>query len=107
MRLSADRCAGRLNRAACSGVGRNQHTQGIAVGEIPEGFQRGRVVLGATRRAAVGLAVTCPDQALVCPGQYCDCLGICAVAGDRAPVVSAGARQIGQQFGIAGMRFGS
>ncbi len=69
-----------------------QHPQGVAVGEVLEGLERGRVVLAQRAAQRVGLPVTRPDQALVCPGQYFDRLGISAVAGDRAMVVSVAAR---------------
>ena len=41
------------------------------------------------------------------PGQHFDRLGIGAVASDAAVVVPVGAYQIGQQFGVAGIGFGS
>ena len=39
-------------------------------------------------------------------GEHLDRLGLGAVAGDAAMVVPIGAHQIGQQFGIAGIRLG-
>jgi hypothetical protein len=41
----------------------------------------------------------------VCPREHLDRLGIGAVAGDGPVVVPVGAHQIGQQFGIASIRF--
>ena len=77
------------------------------MGEVLEGFQRGRVVLAQRTAQRVGLPGTRPDQTLVGAGQHLDRLRIGAVAGDPAMVVSVGAHQIGQQFGIAGVGFGA
>ena len=46
-----------------------------------------------------------PHQTLVSPGQDLDRLDVWAVAGDREVVVPVGADQVGQYFGVAGIRF--
>ena len=106
-RLSADWIAGRPRWAALLG-GRcaPQHPQGIAVGQVLEGHQCGRVVLAQRAAQRVGVAGACPDQALMGPGEHLDRLRVETVAGDRAMVVPIGADQIGQQFGIGGIGFG-
>ena len=84
-----------------------EHPQRIAVGQVLERLQRGRVVLTQCRAQRVGVPRACPDQALMSPGQYLDRVRLEAVAGDRAMVVPVGAHQIGQQFGIGGIGFGA
>ena len=93
--------------ALLGGRGATQHPQGIAVGQVLEGLQRGRVVLAQRAAQRVGVPGACPDQVLMCPGEHLDRLRVGAVAGDRAMVVPVGADQIGQQFGVAGIGFGA
>src|SRR6478672_8450229 len=74
---------GPLLRGRCA----PQHPQGIAVGEVLEGQQGGRVVLAQRAAHRVGVAGACPDQALMGPGEHLDRLRVETVAGDRAMVV--------------------
>src|ERR1700694_3818953 len=98
-RLSAEWIAARLRWAPCFG-GRcaAQDAQGVAVGEVLEGHQGGRVVLAQRTAQGVGVPRAGPDQVLVGPGEHLDRLNIGTVAGDPAAVVPIGAYQIGQQF---------
>ena len=59
-----------------------EHSQRVAVGEVLEGLQRGRVVLAQRVTQGVGVPGTRPDQALMRPGEHLDRLRVGAVAGD-------------------------
>ena len=82
-----------------------QNGQGIAVVQVVEGLQRYRVVLAQCRAQCVGVPGAGLDRVLVSPGEHLDRLGLGAVAGHRAVVVSVGADQVGQQLGIARIGF--
>jgi hypothetical protein len=63
------------------GKGASQYPEGVAVRQIVEGHQRGRVVLPQRRAQGVGVPRAGPNQALVCSGEHLDRLGVGAVAG--------------------------
>lgn len=75
--------------------------------QIVERLQCTWVVLPQCRAQRVGVLVAGPDQILMRPGQHFDSLGIGGVTSNTAVVVSIGADQIGQQFGVGGIGLGS
>lgn len=96
-----DRQPGALSRGRCLGQDRER----IAVREIIEGHQRGRVVLTQRVAQPVGVPVAGPDQVLMPPRHNLHPLPLRTVPGDRPVVVPVGAHQIGQDLGIPGIDF--
>ena len=79
----------------CPGIG---SPEGVAVGQVLEGFQGARVVLAQRVAQCIDMAVTGPNQPLMGPCEHLDRLGVGAVAGNRAVVVPVRAHQIGQHL---------
>ena len=97
---------GQAQPGALLGAGARPSTaKGVAVGEVLEGHQGGRVVLAQRAAQGVGVPSACPDRVLMGPGENLDRFRIGTVAGDWVVVVPVGAYQIGQQLGVGGIGF--
>ena len=94
-------------RGLLGGGSAAQNSQGIAVGQVVERFQRCRVVLPQRATQGVGVPGAGPDQVLVPTSKDLDRLDLEAVTSQTAVVVPVGADQVSQYFGVTDIGFRS